>query len=542
MNVTCLNALNPSRNSREVSNTVQEPAKIAECTDTNHKSTETFQELHRSVQAQSSQANLNFTNFSQLCNISPSSCIKNNNNFSLNSSIFNEPRNYQIENNLTSSSKQPVFKSVKKTKKSILNKKSSNEEITRPSNPYQKKYKIKKNSSNKLSHDHKLQNNKNSNLKKFKNINSNNLNKNLNRAEKCQNINMNMNMNNMNININFPMNFIDYNSLFDFNNLGAIANFNQTSNNFYSSNLPLNMINNNENFFPSLNIKKETSTKEEALIQSIAGSSSQEKYKKQKDNYLHLLIIAAESLLEKGLLSKEEFNSDRPEVLTVTDMQSNCSSENTIINNYSNNNLLKLHEKERNLNIRDCDNKVCLLSAPKNSELWVRTKTHKGKWSNFCKTCHTAWKNGQFCFYCAIIYADNAGTHYHDTKNWVMCDYCEMWQHIQCEEQNGYYSKLSNLLEDTEFKYMCPLCRKKNVNSLEFNDSTTANSNNSACLPELKTKRKYKIKKPLGNMGILHTHQKKEKNTVTSYEKEFLGQKLANENYEYQSCNFININ
>ena len=122
MNVTCLNALNPSRNSREVSNTVQEPAKIAEWSDTNHKSIETFQELHRSVQAQSSQANLNFTNFSQLCNISPSSCIKNNNNFSLNSSIFNEPGNYQIENNLTSSSKQPVFKSVKKTIYNIYSK------------------------------------------------------------------------------------------------------------------------------------------------------------------------------------------------------------------------------------------------------------------------------------------------------------------------------------------------------------------------------------------------------------------------------------
>jgi hypothetical protein len=533
MNVASLNALNPLNN-LEALNLVQTPANRPEVAENNHPSNENFQEKHVGVQAQPSQANLNFSNFSELYNISPTSCV-NNNNFSLNSSIFNDCQNQKNENNLISSSKQPVFTSIKKAKKALereKKQKSSNQDNTQLGDPYAKNYKNKKTtSSTKFTHNNaESENNKKSNFNKNKNFNFINSNRFLNSPETCQNMNIN------NLNMNFPMNFNDYNSLIDFNNLGTFANFNQSNNNFYNSHLPMNMINNSHKFLPNHNINKEASQIEEAFIPF--NISLQEKKKIEKNDYLDLLIFAAESLLEKGLLSKEDLKSGGPELHTITEMQSHSSSENNFIKMNSNQ-TLKTNEDKETLHFRDCDNKVCLIRAPKNSDIWVRTKLEKGKWAHFCITCNEAWKSGQFCFYCAVIYADNAGNHYNDTKNWVMCDYCEMWQHIQCEEQSGYYPNLSSLLEDSEFKYMCPLCRKKTGNNQEFNDSTAANSNNSVFSPEVKTKRKYKFKKPHGNSSGIFSNQRKEKNSVTSYEKDFLGHKLANENYEYQSGKFF---
>ena len=59
-----------------------------------------------------------------------------------------------------------------------------------------------------------------------------------------------------------------------------------------------------------------------------------------------------------------------------------------------------------------------------------------------------------------MIYRDNTNTsNYSDNKSWIQCDFCEMWQHIQCEESKGFYRDLSQFISDSDFKYKCPLCR-----------------------------------------------------------------------------------
>ena len=37
---------------------------------------------------------------------------------------------------------------------------------------------------------------------------------------------------------------------------------------------------------------------------------------------------------------------------------------------------------------------------------------------------------------------------------------------MECEEKNGTYKNLESYLNDTKFKYFCPICKKKTVNSL----------------------------------------------------------------------------
>jgi len=37
---------------------------------------------------------------------------------------------------------------------------------------------------------------------------------------------------------------------------------------------------------------------------------------------------------------------------------------------------------------------------------------------------------------------------------------------LECEDKTGNYKNLESLLNDTKFKYYCPLCKKKTINPL----------------------------------------------------------------------------
>ncbi len=221
-----------------------------------------------------------------------------------------------------------------------------------------------------------------------------------------------------------------------------------------------------------------------------------EHFVKHEEDYLFLLLSAAENLVDKGLTSYEEMLSVSTPLID-DDL------------------------------VKYCDNTICHASGPKKSKIWVKVK-NKNNVMILCTTCADAWNNKQFCFYCNVIYTDNASTSsYYDTKNWVMCDYCEMWQHIQCEEIQGYYQNFPKLLEDSLFKYMCPLCRRKE-------DLVNNNSNNSIIESppflinnsKYKTKRDYKQKRNFKNYNHFNN-----KTNSASY---FLKRKLKNENLEFE--------
>jgi len=205
----------------------------------------------------------------------------------------------------------------------------------------------------------------------------------------------------------------------------------------------------------------------------------------KENTYLKYLLIAAETILDRGLKFLEDsptidncssslgINSDFSRLKHKSEENLNLklqSSENnlSISSNSHDNNFVNCSNKNINLDTteptRKCYNKVCGVVESKNHG-WFKVKISKSRYSWLCRGCFKAWKNNQFCYYCNVIYRDNASTtNYIDNKSWIQCDFCEMWQHIQCEEAKGFYTNISGLITDTNFKYICPLCRCKNEN------------------------------------------------------------------------------
>ena len=47
---------------------------------------------------------------------------------------------------------------------------------------------------------------------------------------------------------------------------------------------------------------------------------------------------------------------------------------------------------------------------------------------------------------------------------------------MECEEKNGNYKNIESYLNDSKFKYYCPTCKKKTVNSLIRNKTKKLNN------------------------------------------------------------------
>jgi hypothetical protein len=150
------------------------------------------------------------------------------------------------------------------------------------------------------------------------------------------------------------------------------------------------------------------------------------KIDESKDMYFELLVSAAEGILEKGLVSLDE-------IYVATE----CFED-----------------------LRACDNQSCNSRGPKKDQMWNRAKDLKSnKYLFLCNDCFKAFKNGQYCYYCSMIYRDDLNDYLH---TWIQCDYCEQWHHLHCEEIKGDYPNIAKLIQDPDFKYKCSPCRGKN--------------------------------------------------------------------------------
>ena len=187
---------------------------------------------------------------------------------------------------------------------------------------------------------------------------------------------------------------------------------------FFLFNYIINLNNNN--------IKKEIS--KEKKIQSKNSFIS-------TNSYLNFLVISANNLLKSNKITIEYLNTP----LEKKEQKQNKKIQ--IIN-------------EKNKNLKKCSNKIC-------SKFFEPTNLN----SYYCKDCYEAYKKGDYCFYCGIIYRDFKGNETNnDDKSWIQCDFCHKWTHIQCEIEKGIFKNLSQLNNNDNFKYICPICRIKNQN------------------------------------------------------------------------------
>lgn len=106
--------------------------------------------------------------------------------------------------------------------------------------------------------------------------------------------------------------------------------------------------------------------------------------------------------------------------------------------------------------IRQCYNQFCI-TDPTDATKWCRQKVRN---SNICKQCFDAFKKQQYCYYCSQIYDENSS--YSDGKEWIGCEECNHWHHIDCEAANDI-PDIQELSKQDSFKYTCPFCRNPPV-------------------------------------------------------------------------------
>ena len=162
-----------------------------------------------------------------------------------------------------------------------------------------------------------------------------------------------------------------------------------------------------------------------------------------KSNYLDLLISSLDSQLEKG-------------EITLDYLYSKTIKYDFDLTLFENNNYSK-----------KCENKTCAIIADDPSKIFqskfYSSSSYKSQTLNLCEKCYEAYKKGNYCYYCNIVFRDfDFNTSYYDKKKWIQCDYCLRWEHMQCEEKKGKYYNVEQLALNPNFKYMCPFCRKEN--------------------------------------------------------------------------------
>ena len=219
----------------------------------------------------------------------------------------------------------------------------------------------------------------------------------------------------------------------------------QTHNNFIENNC-LEKVNKNES--PA------KSTNEESKLLQKDNNQNQEKHNKDKnnvkENYIELLYNSIDHLFEIGEITMDYINSKNqvkfdPQKLGLT--LNSISEDNE--NNFS----------------KKCDNKICTFLADHPHKLFqakfFASTSYKPKNLWLCEKCYKAYSSGNYCYYCHSVYREyEHGTQYYDRKKWIQCDYCQKWHHMQCEEKKGKYENIEELSLNTNFKYMCPFCRK----------------------------------------------------------------------------------
>ena len=122
---------------------------------------------------------------------------------------------------------------------------------------------------------------------------------------------------------------------------------------------------------------------------------------------------------------------------------------------------------------KKCGNTICNFESEGNEvDFWTRRKLNKTSFFWLCIICSDAYKNNQYCDYCKQVYFLEAA----DGREWVECDKCLKWNHIDCEKEAN--PEDGDLIQTEGFKYYCPTCSKSNNKKPSTAKSTaTAHAN-----------------------------------------------------------------
>ena len=104
-----------------------------------------------------------------------------------------------------------------------------------------------------------------------------------------------------------------------------------------------------------------------------------------------------------------------------------------------------------------CENPLCnyVFNSSKEQNT-IKIKGLKTQEKKLCKKCCEAVEKGNYCYYCNAIYRDYMS----DAAKWVKCDFCQNWEHFECELLKGKRFNSTQELNDVK-QYMCPVCTNK---------------------------------------------------------------------------------
>ncbi|CAD8115504.1 unnamed protein product [Paramecium primaurelia] len=121
-----------------------------------------------------------------------------------------------------------------------------------------------------------------------------------------------------------------------------------------------------------------------------------------------------------------------------------------------------------------CQNNNCQNKRKKLNETQINGQTIL-----LCNRCINNFNSNNYCEYCIQIYDPTLGYEM-DDKQWIMCEKCNRWNHVECEQSQGK----QNLIKITyQTQYLCSQCHKKikqkpksNLNKDTFQDQELFNT------------------------------------------------------------------
>ncbi|CAD8100444.1 unnamed protein product [Paramecium sonneborni] len=98
-----------------------------------------------------------------------------------------------------------------------------------------------------------------------------------------------------------------------------------------------------------------------------------------------------------------------------------------------------------------CQNNNCQNKRKNLNETQFKDKTIL-----LCNRCLNNFHSNNYCEYCIQIYDPTLGYEM-DDKQWIMCEKCNRWNHVDCEQTLGQQN-LTKITHQT--KYQCSQCQK----------------------------------------------------------------------------------
>lgn len=102
-----------------------------------------------------------------------------------------------------------------------------------------------------------------------------------------------------------------------------------------------------------------------------------------------------------------------------------------------------------------CQNSLC-------QKQFLIPHSESQRFNALCQECIAAKSNNQFCEYCGIIYKENkVDNAWVDGQDWVQCDECNRWNHVECAV--GALGISREELDCEDIEYYCKACKEKRI-------------------------------------------------------------------------------